>query len=233
MRFPSRLLAANMLFALMIWAGYFVVVTAITVGIAVFGRLTGSVWESATQLPQWFALFVGVALVRDWLPLYIAHGQTRRQFGAQAAVTVMLFAPFLAALLALGYLLEKVLYGLAGWPQALDRAHLFSEPTQVPLVFAEHLIELAAWILAGTFIGATFYRWDGGGLLTIPVGIGMVVLADAAIGTDLRLPFIRNLGLHLPQSPAMTVGVAVGTFLLGLALTWAVIRDVPLRNKPS
>ncbi|MEZ0075099.1 hypothetical protein [Planotetraspora sp. GP83] len=233
MRFPSRLLGANMLLALMVWAGYFLVVTAITVGIAVFGTLTGSVWESATQLTRWFALFIGVGLVREFLPLYIAHGQTRRQFGAQAAVTVTLFAPFLSALITAGYLLEKVLYGLAGWPHVLGRSHLFTEPAQVPLVFAEYLIEFLVWIVAGAFIGAGFYRWGGGGLLTIPVGVGLVVLANAAVGTDLRLPFIRNIGLDLPQSPAMTVGVALGMFLLGLALTWAVIRDVPLRNKPS
>ncbi|MGH3392096.1 MAG: hypothetical protein ACRDOO_24750, partial [Actinomadura sp.] len=122
MRFPTRLLAANTFFALLVWAGYFVVVTAITVGIAVFGTLSQSVWEQATQLPRWYALFVGVALVREYLPLYIAHGQTRRQFAAQAAVTVALLAPFLSVLLVVGYLLEKVLYGLAGWPQTLDQA---------------------------------------------------------------------------------------------------------------
>jgi hypothetical protein len=143
MRFPSRLLAANMWFALLLWAGFFLVVTVIAVGVAVFGTLTRSAWEMATQLPRWYALFVGAALVREYLPLYIAHGQTRRQFGAHAAVTVTLFAPFLSALLVIGYLLERVVYGLAGWPQALNRPHLFTAPTQVPLVFAEHLLEFA------------------------------------------------------------------------------------------
>lgn len=232
MRFPRRLLAANMWIALMLWAGFAVVVTAITVGIAVFGTLTHSVWEPAVQVARWYSLFAGVTLVREFLPLYIAHGQTRRRFGAHATVTVALFAPFLSVLLVAGYLLEKVVYGLAGRPQALERAHLFTEPGQVPLVFVEYLVEFVAWIAAGTFIGAGFYRWGGGGLLTIPVGVGLVVLAHGAVGAGLRLPFVGGgLDLDLPESPALALGVGLGVFLLGLAVTWAVIRDVPLRNK--
>jgi hypothetical protein len=230
-RFPSRLLASNMWFALMLWLGFFLFVTVITVIIAVSGNLTQSAWEQGIQLIRWYALFVGVTLVREFLPMYIAHGQTRRQFGAQAAVTIALFAPFLSVLLVAGYLLEAVLYNLAGWPQVLGRPHLFTEPTQVPLVFVEYLVDSLTWIVAGAFMGSAFYRWRGGGLLTIPIGIGLIVLASSAVGTEMRLPFFRDsLSLDLPSSPATALGVALGIFLLGLALTWSIIRDVPLRN---
>ncbi|MBB2914523.1 hypothetical protein FHS43_005835 [Streptosporangium becharense] len=233
MRFPSRLLAANMWLAAMLWAAFLVFVAAVAVGVAVFGTLTESAWEKAVQLPRWYALFVGVALVREFLPMYIAHGQTRRQFGVHAAVTVALFAPFLSALITVGYLLEAALYGLASRPQALGQAHLFTEPTQLPLVFAEYLTEFLAWIVAGTFAGAGFYRWRHGGLITIPVGIALVLLAAGASGTQLRFPFAIRLGLDLPGSLPLTLGAGLGVSLLGLALTWLVIRDMPLRNKPA
>ncbi|GIH92321.1 hypothetical protein ACFFMN_04800 [Planobispora siamensis] len=232
MRFPSRLLAANLFFAGMVWAAFYVVTTLITVAIAVFGTLTHSVWEGATQVPRWFALFVGVAMIREFLPLYIAHGQTRRQFGAQAAVTIALYAPALSALLVLGYLLETLLYNVAGWPQELARAHLFASPTDVPLVFLEYLVEFLAWIVAGTFMAAAFYRWQGGGLLSIPPGVGLILLGEAAIGTELQLPFIQ-IPLDVTSTPAVLTALAggIGCFLLGLAMTWSIIRDVPLRNR--
>ncbi|MDH2427656.1 hypothetical protein [Sphaerisporangium sp. TRM90804] len=231
MRFPSRLLAANMWFAVMLWAGYLVLVTVITLAVELFGELNQSAWEQATQLPRWYAFFTGVTLVRQFLPLYIAHGQTRREFGAQAAVTVALFAPFLSALITISYLLETALYGLLDRPQVISQAHLFTEPTQVPLVFAEYLLEFLVWIIGGSFIGAGFYRWGAGGLLTIPVGILLAVLAETATGGELRLPLLRVIDLNLSPSAAMTAGVGIGAFVLGLALTWPLIRDVPLRNK--
>jgi hypothetical protein len=233
MRFPTRLLAANVWLALLLWAGFLGFVAAITVGVAVFGTVTRSAWEPAAQLPRWFALFAGVALVREFLPLYVAHGQTRRQFGAHAAVTVIVFAPFLSALMLAGYLLEAGLYRLAGWPQTLGRAHLFTEATQAHLVLLEYLVEFLAWIVAGAFMGAGFYRWRAGGLLTIPVGIALIVLAESALGREPLLPLVRALLLDLPPSLATTTVVGVGAFLVGLLLTWSLIRDMPLRNNLS
>ncbi|HEX8005202.1 MAG TPA: hypothetical protein VF482_02100 [Trebonia sp.] len=233
LRFPTRLLAANLVLAALLWAGYLVVIVLITVGIAVFGQVRGSVWEPAAQLPRLYVLFTGVSLVREYLPMYIAHGQTRRQFGGQAAITIALFAPFMAALMAAGYLLENGFHALAGWPQGLARPHLFASTGQLPLIFSEYLIEYLAWAVAGALIGAGFYRWQGGGLLTIPVGIAMVLVAAGATGTELRIPFVsRHFGFQvdLPQNLPLTFAVGLGVFLVGLALTWPIIRDVPLRN---
>ncbi|MFC4585813.1 hypothetical protein [Sphaerisporangium corydalis] len=237
MRFPSRLLAANMAFALLLWAALVVLVAVVGAVIAINGSLTESAWEKAAQVPRWYALFVGVALVREYLPMYIAHGQTRRQFGAQGAVTVALFAPFLALLLVLGYLLETGIYALAGLEQALGQVHLFTDPGQLPVVFTEYLVEFLAWIVAGAFMGAGFYRWREGGVFTIPVGVGLVLLAESTVGPGLRLPFLLGrlgrLGLDLPKSPAVALAIGLAVLLAGLALTWSIIRDVPLRNRWS
>jgi len=233
MRFPTRLLAANLWYALILWAGFLAFVAVVTVGVAVFGTVSQSAWEVAAQLPRWYALFAGVALVREFLPLYVAHGESRRHFAAQAAITVVVFAPFLAALMVAGYLLEAGLYDLAGWPQTLGRAHLFTEATQVHLVFAEYLLEFLTWIVAGSFMGAGFYRWQGGGLLTIPVGVALIALAESALRREPLLPLVRSLILDLPESFAVTLGLGLGTFLLGLLLTWSLVRDMPLRNTPA
>ncbi|AVT30399.1 MULTISPECIES: hypothetical protein [unclassified Plantactinospora] len=232
MRFPSRLLASTMVHASMLWAGFLAVVAVIVLGIAVFGRVTASAWEKAAVLPRWYVLFVGIALIREFLPLYVAHGQTRRRFGVHAAVTVTLLAPFLSALLVVGYLIETGVYSLAGWEQALDRTHLFGEPTQLHLVFLEYALEFLVWLAGGAFIGAAYYRWEAGGLLIgIPVGAGLILLTQAMIGADFGLPVVgRILESNPPGSLALAVAVGLASFVTCLALTWSTIRDIPLRN---
>ncbi|WP_436758853.1 hypothetical protein [Streptosporangium sp. V21-05] len=234
MRFPSRLLGAPLIYTALMWAGFYVLVVLITVGVAMFGTLRISTWEAATQIPRWLVLFIGVSLMREFLPLYIAHGQTRRQFGAQAAVTVVLYAPAFSALITLGYLLEALLYNLLDRPQTLMSTHLFSSPTQVPLIFTEHLVQGLAWMVAGALMGAAFYRWQAGGLLSLPFGVALVVLGESAIGGNLRLPFFSSeLGFDLTPGVTTALVAGLGCLLLGLAMTWPLIRDVPLRNRVS
>lgn len=233
MRFPSRLLTALSFFGAMVWAGFYVLVVAITVAIATFGTLTQSVWEQAMQVPRWFVLSVGVSLVTKFMPMYLAHGQTRRVFGLHAAVSALLLSGFYALLMVAGYLLEWLLYGLAGWPQALELPHLFTEPTQVPLVFVECLTEFLAWTGAGILIASAYYRWRIGGLLlSIPLGVGLIVLTAGAVGAEFGLPLGNlKLGVDLSSTPGVAIGTGLVAFVLGLALSWAIIRDVPLRNR--
>ncbi|GIH26728.1 hypothetical protein Aph01nite_50380 [Acrocarpospora phusangensis] len=235
MRFPTRLLAAHLAFGALLWAGYVVVIALFTVAVAIIGKVTGSIWELAAQLPRIYVLFFGVSLVREYLPMYVAHGQTRRRFAEHAAATIAVFAPCMAALMAVGYLIENGYHALAGWPQGLERPHLFESTGQAGLVFSEYLIEFLAWATAGALIGAGFYRWRGGGLLlTLPAGIALVLVAAGATGSELRMPFVAKLlafRVDLPDSLPVTYAVGLGVFLAGLALTWPIIRDVPLRNR--
>ncbi|GII80050.1 hypothetical protein Sru01_50320 [Sphaerisporangium rufum] len=233
MRFPSRLLVANMFFAVLLWLAALAVTAAIAAAVAVFGDLDQSAWEKVPQIARWYALFTGVALIREFLPMYIAHGQTRREFGGHALVTALLFAPFLGVLFALGYLIERGVYALAGLPPVLGRGHLYADTLQFPVVVAEHTLQFAVWLAAGTFLGAAYYRWAGGGVLAcLPVAAGLVLLAESTVGGDLRLPFANRfgLGLDLAWPAAVLAGTGVATVLAGLALTWPIIRDVPLRT---
>ncbi|WP_283135790.1 hypothetical protein [Rhizohabitans arisaemae] len=234
MRFPSRILGGNAVFALIGAAALLTICAGAVAVITAFGNTPDSAWEKAAQAVNWYSLMVGISLAQSYLPVYLAHGQTRRRFGAQAAVAIGVFGPLLAALVTAGYLIESGIYRLIGWSQVLTRPHVFDEATQVPLVFLEYLIEFLAWLTAGAFIGSGFYRWGLGGLLTIPVAVGLVVLAEGAIGTELRLPILPHaIGVDVPQSLGTTLGVGLGTFLVGLALTWLIIRDIPVRNPKS
>jgi hypothetical protein len=93
-------------------------------------------------------------------------------------------------------------------------------------------MQFAVWVIAGALIGAGRYRSDGWSPLAIVLGILLILLAGATMGLN-GLPFIgRSIGLAaLPLSSA--VAICVGSFLFGMVLTWMIVRDMPMRNRPA
>ncbi|MFS8640732.1 MAG: QueT transporter family protein, partial [Symbiobacteriaceae bacterium] len=67
-------------------AALYVVLTYLLQPIS-FGQVQFRVSEALAVLPMLWpeaipALFVGVALIHEYMPLYLGHGRTRRQFAA-------------------------------------------------------------------------------------------------------------------------------------------------------
>ncbi|MFI0419954.1 hypothetical protein [Spongiactinospora sp. 9N601] len=229
--FPRRLLAANLYFTLIVYAIFVVVVMGVAVAIGVLGDLESSVWERAVQAARWYVLVIGITVVRLYLPVYVAHGRTRREFAGQAAVFTLLFAPAVSALTALGYLLEGLVYRLGGWPHQIADRHLFGGPGQVPLVLAEYWAQYLVWVSAGVLLGAAFYRLSVGGVLLIPVAAVPVILVHSATDLIQALPIIGRLPMpDLPGTTGMAITAAIGGCVLVFALTWTFIRDMPIRN---
>ncbi len=113
---------------------------AILFVVASFRPIDVSGWEIASQPPRWFVAAMGVYLTAVYLPLYIAHGFTRRESARQLAVAAAGTVVLLAALMTLGYAIERVVYRRAGWPQVLLQSHLFDHPNDDPLILLEFLL---------------------------------------------------------------------------------------------
>lgn len=140
-------------------------------GVALFrpGTIDVSGWEQAAQLARWYAGAVGVYVTAVYLPLYVAHGYTRREFAAQAPAFIAAWAAAFALLMTAGFALETLAYRVFGWTQALTGTHLYASPTEYPLVFTEFLLVGPAWTVGGAMLGAAStaagssvsgsYRW--------------------------------------------------------------------------
>ncbi|HEX2148838.1 MAG TPA: hypothetical protein VHI31_01495 [Actinomycetota bacterium] len=217
----------------------FVVFVATLVGlVAFFGEIRTSGWEKAAQLPRWYAGAIGVYMTALYLPVYIAHGRTRTEFLKQAPLAMLVTTTVLSLLMTIGFALEYVAYRIAGWPQTLSSTHLFESPTEFGLVFVEFWLAFAVWIVAGTFLGAGFYRNPGLGFLLLPVALLAVTLIESSLGgnaTVSALPPLLTLFDFIPQSG--TVGRALATAAactaIGWAITWLVARDLPLKAKAA
>ena len=219
--------------SVIVWAAFALVVAAIGAAIAVAGTIGTSVWEQASQLPRWYAGAVGVYFTAVYLPMYVAHGQTRREFGVQIPPVIALFSGMLALLMTVGFAIETVIYRAFDWPQTLTVNHLFDAPTQLGLVFfAEFALVFVVWTIAGAVVGAGFYRDRRLGFALLLPGIPAIAWTETVVGPTWAgsLPILAGAATGSLVSAVVT---ALGIFALGVAAMWLVIRDLPLRTRDA
>lgn len=215
-----------------LWTGFLVFALTVVFLVAAVRTIEVSGWEIMSQLPQWFAGGMGVYATAVYLPLYVTHGYTRREVFRQLLPVHAAMAVLLSALMALGFAIERVVYGLAGWPQALGQEHLYRRADDYGWMFGEFLVVFSVWMVAGALGGAAFYRRPLGGVLVVPVLAVMIGVAEGLTNPGFLPGVSGALGLGgvgdaTTALAAFTVcAVCVGA---GLMLTWLLARDLPLR----
>lgn len=217
-------------------AGLLVAALAVTAVVSLRVEVRVSGWDVAVQVGRWFVGAIGVHLAAVYLPLYVTHGVTRRRVAGDMGVFALLYALIGAVCVAVGYLLEGLVYRLAGWEHGLD-GHLFGSPGQFHLVVVEYGAVFGVWLAAGALLGAGFYRSPGLGLVLLLPAVGAVLSVEAGIGAGYLAPppLLRLAGLvdPGPLGPAAVVAAAVGLSAVLVAMAWFVVRDVPIRNQAS
>jgi hypothetical protein len=226
------LLTTHLPFLALCWAVFAGAVLVLTVGIQVLTAISQSVWDPAVSFVRWFALGYGVYFVYRMLPVYVAHGRTRREFLGAMATFVPVAAAMVAALLTLGLALESVLYRVMDWPQQVPTERLFDAPDQYPLVFLTYWAMLVVWTTIGLLLGAGFYRSGGRELMVVALGLAMVVVTGYAIGFN-GLPLVGAVVDVADLPLAGALGLCLAGLLPGVAATWALVRDLPIRTRAA
>jgi hypothetical protein len=216
---PFSLIAGSIRYVVIFWLiGYVVAVVGAPLAIDYWGEVTSSIWQhTAFMVPRWFALAFAIYIGYMQLPLWVTHGQTRREFSVQAVTFILAFSATLAALITAGFVLEAGLYAVADWPQALGGGHLYDSPWQLHLIFVESWLVQALWAAVGMFIGTAFYRSKLIGALAVASSVAIAYFASAAFGSD-----------WTPWIPMYVIGT-----MIILALMWLIVRDVPIRAKAT
>lgn len=217
--------------------GFLLAVLLLTATVSAFTDIRISGWEVGTQVVRWFVGGMGVYLAAVYLPLYVTHGRTRRETAVDLALFAGIYAALVAVLVTIGFAIEGLVYGVAGWSQGLDGVHLFDSLDQYHLVLLEFAIVMAVWVSAGAMMGAAFYRHAGLGTALIPVALAAVIVTEAGAGPDSVGPFV-GIPHPLQDLVGLTPGAvsplaATGRSLLVCAVlatvTWLIVRDVPIR----
>ncbi len=225
------MLTAHVSFALISWMVLMVVAALVTVGIALWGNLDQSVWHYvATQVTRWLALGLGFDAINTYLRMHIAHGRTRRDFQRQLWVYFVGLATAFTALLMIGYLVERGVYALMDWPHRLQSAALFDSSGDMLGIFGGLALMTLLWTIAGAMLDAAFTRNVLLGVLTIPVGFLLISPTELLVGAN-GVPIFRDTVASWDLSTVASTGIAVAGVAVGCAVTWGVLRDMPIRPK--
>ncbi|MGW6447513.1 hypothetical protein [Lentzea sp. NPDC055074] len=206
-------------FCAMVAGGAFAFVVALTFVVSLFRDVEISAWNVvASQVGPWFLLFIGVHAIHNMLPIAVAHGRTRREFlGAASGFSVVL-ALLMTLAEWLGFLVEGGIYSLMDW-RADEHAPQLG-----------YLLMYLVWIAVGMLCAAAFDRFGAGGIFVLPVALVLVVATRVQMPGSGNLPFLDGLpdligaGLH---------GVLAVSFVVALAGTWAIARDMPIRPRSA
>jgi hypothetical protein len=229
----ARLLLATWLpFLALLWVVFAAAVLVLTIGIDLRGTITRSVWDPAVTVVRWFALGYGLYLVNRMLPVYVAHGRTRREFLRSVALFLVVAGAMVAALLTLGFALEGLLYRTMDWPQRVAPERLFGAPDDYLVIFASYWAMLGAWTVIGLVLAAGFYRSGGAELLVVGLALAIVVVTGFGIGFN-GLPFVGAVVDVADLSLAGNLALCLAGIVPGAAATWALVRDIPIRPKTA
>lgn len=229
----SVLLSSHLPFVGILWVLFTVVTLVITGVVAATSGVSASVLHHATtQAPRWLLFGLGIDAVLTYLRMHLAHGRTRREFAGQAVAYAVAVAGVSAALLTAGYLLERGVYALFGWPQTVAPVGLFGASDQYPAIFGAFWLSLLLWTVAGLVIGLGFFRSTGVGLLMIPVGVVIALPSFLALGYT-GMPFFSAQIAGLELGVGTILAASAVLLVLGVGVLLAALREVPMRAQPA
>lgn len=143
------------------------------------GTLHESVWDYASQSPKYFSSAIGIMLMPTFFALLVAHGVTRRTIAQAGTAVLLLSATATSCLWIVMYQLEYAVYTWQDWPQKLMNPHIFTNHSQVGLIFLEFFLLIMSHQVSGWIIATGFFRfgfWTG--LLVLPVGLIPAVVTE-------------------------------------------------------
>jgi hypothetical protein len=196
-------------------AGYWAIMAAValTVGVTVgaFGEIkTSLVQYPLLNAPKYFLMVFGILATTMQLPIYVAHGVTRREFIRGAAVFFAALATAFTALQLVALGIEYAVYSAQDLLPRLTEAHPLASAGDAGRLFLQTLLLGLAYLATGWLIGVGYYRfgpWLGTAFI-VPACLPAVA-TEAAFNA-------RLIGLDVAALPiALVLSAAI------IAVAWA------------
>jgi hypothetical protein len=224
------LLAAHWLVVLFAFLVLFVGTMAVTFVTSAWWDVDRSIWHYvASQWTQWVVIGLGTDVISTYLRLHIAHGRTRRDFLRQLWPYFVGVAGLYGVFVAIGYLVERGVYGIMGWRQSFLDTGVFDTAGDFFGLAGAFAVTFLLWLLGGTLLAAAFNRNVLLGLLLVPFGLLLASLGELLVGRSVIPLFHVAQLLRVDGLSKVAIGVAL--LAAGCVLLWGIVRDIPVRVK--
>lgn len=187
-------------------------------------------FRQGSQAPVWifpgFAIAMGVLAYARTMPYAIGMmGSTRRQFWLGTMLWIVLQTAYMTALATIFLLVENLTGGWFVGVPAFGAAVVGGGEVGTFVMMMSALVCLC--LTVGTALSAIYLRWGTNGVWVGIVALVLVVLLAiaAVLGTGVDLLTFLSTHTHLKFAALL-----VGLTLISAAVSWAVIRRVPINR---
>ncbi|MFY1636602.1 hypothetical protein ACN27F_25555 [Solwaraspora sp. WMMB335] len=193
--------------------------------------IEASMWQNmGLQAPRWFAFVFGIVAVGTALPIFVAQGVTRRHSLLGAWGFFVPYATGFAALTAVGFVVERLVFQAAGVLNQLTEPLPVISAAEVGAVWLHHSLVNLGYMLTGALVAVAYYRinpWWA--TLLLPLVFLPAFAVETAFGTPWTGYGLRYL-FGLSPGPAVVPATAVALVVLAVAagVGWLLIRRLPL-----
>ncbi|MFS8631158.1 MAG: hypothetical protein LOD92_08405 [Bacillales bacterium] len=210
------------------WAAWFIgIVFAIYVLFRIFtpnvevhsvSMETHSFLTMAYSPSKVFMLVLGILSVSSFLPFYVQHGVTRRDYFYGASFSSTVLTAGLMAIAWLVTIIEQVIR-----PDMINPSFLGPDASWLLTAFIFTLVILA-YFAGGWLIGAGFYRYGAGGLLFILLAILFISFVESLWEfkqTHFLLLYFNFSDEQIPMSVSLlgTIATIIVSFLIVRLMT--------------
>lgn len=213
-------------------AGIFAFAMVTVFVVSMFTDIRISAWSVVGSAAPWYMAGISGWIVYIQIPLFVTNGRSRKAGFREWFTTGITLVPSAAILMAIGFLLEKGIYNLAGFTTDLDETHRLGNATDFLILALQYLLTFAVWFALGGFVGASLYRSSDWGWVSIPIGIAIASLTgvwDHSGGGFFG--FARRIVPGIDYESAwLDVGLSGIAIAIGVWLAWSLIQAMPMRN---
>lgn len=213
-------------------AGSFVFAMVTVFVVSMFTDIRISAWSIVGSIAPWYIAIMSGWIVYFQVPLFVAHGRTRKAGYREWINTLLAMVPVGAVLMAIGFQLERGIYHLAGFNTSADRDQYVNHGNEVFVVLFQYVLTFAVWFALGGFAGASLYKSEDWGWVSIPIAIGIVSLTGVWNHTSGGFFAIARRvapGINY-ESYWLDLGLSAVASGLGVWLVWILVYNLPLRN---